>query len=107
VPSKSRWTVYGLSAGLGDSLGTWNVVRGGHSRFLVREPLARQSWPVQSVGDDQIIQVGSILLPRVGAGVIHLGGSALSDVRTMSCIPGIASAPHRLCLRVVDVYLVD
>lgn len=41
MPSKSRWTVYGLSAGLGDGLETRDVARRGHSRFLVREPLAR------------------------------------------------------------------
>ena len=57
--------------------------------------------------DNQIIQVGSVLLPRMGVGVIYRGASALSDVRTMSCIPVITLAPHRLCLRVVDVYLVD
>ena len=57
--------------------------------------------------DNQIIQIGSVLLPRVGAEVIHLGGSALSDVRTMFCIPVIVLAPHRLCPRVADVYLID
>ena len=74
MPSKSRWIVYGLSAGLGDSLDAWNVAQEGHSRFLVRKPLARQSWPIQGMRDNQIIQVGCILLPMMGARVIHLGG---------------------------------
>lgn len=56
---------------------------------------------------DQIIQVGCILLPIVGAGVIRLAGGAGSDVRTMSCIPAVMLARHHLCLRTVEVYLVD
>ena len=57
--------------------------------------------------DNQIIQVGCILLPTVGAGVIHLGGGTMSNVRTMSCIPVVMSACHYLRLRTAGVYLVD
>ena len=59
------------------------------------------------MGDNQIIQVGCVLLPTVGAGVIHLRGGTLSDMRTMSCIPGLTLACHHLLLRIVDEYLVD
>jgi len=59
------------------------------------------------MGDNQIIQVGCVLLPVTGGGVIHLGKSTLSDVRTMSCIPTVLLARHRLCPGIVDVYLVN
>lgn len=57
--------------------------------------------------DNKIIQVGCVLLPRVGAEVICLRGSALSIAHTMSCIPVIVLARHRICLRIVDMHLVD
>lgn len=97
--------MYGLSAGLDDSLSAWNVAqRCDHSRFLVREPLARQGWPIQSVCDNQVVQVGCVFLPRVGARVIRVRKrkSTPSGWRTMSCIPVIVSAQHWPYSRIAD-----
>ena len=39
---------------------------GEHVRLLVWKPLAGQTWPVQSVCDDDVVKVGRILFPAVG-----------------------------------------
>lgn len=78
-----------------------------HSRFLVREPLARQGWPIQSMRDNQIIQIGCVLLPIVGVLVIHGRCSAPPVARTMSCIPVTVLESCKLYLGMVDMHLVD
>jgi hypothetical protein len=100
--------VYGLSAGLDDGLSAWSVIREfDHLRLLVREPLARQSWPIQSMRDNQIIQVGCVFFPRVESRINYPRKSTRSVVRTMSCIPVIVLARHWLYLRRVGMYLVN
>ena len=55
----------------------------GDALFFVWKPLAGKTWPVESMGDDDVVEVRCVLFPvaRIG-GILNEGKG-----RTMFCIP--------------------
>ena len=56
-------------------------------RFFVRKPLACQTWPVEGMSNDNVVEIWRILLPTMGVNDSASTAIACTMLHTMFCIP--------------------
>jgi hypothetical protein len=66
-------------------------------RALVRQPLARQRWPLERVGDDEVVEEGRVLLPDLVLRQAVPSSDAMSARRVLvqRCGSGSARREHQ------------